>query len=178
MIIDILFAIIILTALIKGYTKGFIVAIFSVIGLMVGLAAAVKLSAVVAFHLKDSVSLPIRWLPIVSFIVVFLAAILLVRIGAAAIQKTMELAMLGWLNRLAGIVLYSLLYIIIFSVVLFYLDKVHLIKPEAKGDSYTYQFIQPLGPRAIDSLGIVLPFFKNMFNELKTFFEAVAHKET
>ena len=178
MIIDILFAIIILTALIKGYTKGFIVAVFSVIGLMIGLAAAIKLSAVVAFHLKDSVNLPVRWLPIVSFIVVFLAAILLVRMGAAAIQKTMELAMLGWLNRLAGIVLYSLLYIIIFSVILFYSEKVHLITQQTITDSYTYEFIRPWGPKAIDSLGIVLPFFKNMFHELKTFFEAVATKKT
>ncbi len=177
MIIDILFAIIIITALVKGYSKGFIVAVFSVIGLMVGLAAAIKLSAVVATHLKDSVNLSLKWLPVVSFIVVFLAAILLVRFGAAALQKAVELVMLGWLNRLAGIVLYSLLYIIIFSVVLFYLEKVHFITQESISNSYTYHFIQPWGPRAIESLGIVLPFFKNMFHELKTFFEAVAAKE-
>lgn len=158
--------------------NGFIVAIFSVIALMAGLAAAVKLSTVVAAHLNGSVSYSNKWLPVVSFILVFLAAMLLVRIGAAAIQKMMELVMLGWLNRLAGIVLYILLYTIIFSVVLFYLEKVHLLTQEAVSNSYAYQFIQPWGRKAIDSLGIVLPFFKNMFHELETFFAAIATKKT
>jgi membrane protein required for colicin V production len=177
-IIDIIFAIIIITALVKGYMNGFIVAIFSVIALMVGLAAAIKLSTVVAAYLKNSDSLSNKWLPVVSFILVFLAVMLLVRLGAAAIQKMMELVMLGWLNRLAGIILYSLLYTIIFSVVLFYLEKIHLLTQEAMSNSFTYQFIQPWGPKAIDSLGIVLPFFKNMFHELETFFAAVATKKT
>ena len=177
MIIDILFAIIILTALVKGYSNGFIVAIFSVLALLVGVAAAIKLSTVVAAHLKDSVSISNRWLPIVSFVLVFLVVLLLVRFGAAAIQKTMELVMLGWLNRLAGIVLYSILYTIIFSVVLFYSVKMQALSQETINKSVTYHFIEPWGPGAINSLGIILPFFKNMFHELEAFFQSVATKK-
>jgi membrane protein required for colicin V production len=173
MIIDILFALFIIMAIIKGYSNGFIVAIFSVIGLLVGLAAAIKLSALTAGYLKDSVNISSRLLPAVAFILVFFAAILLVRIGAVAIQKTMELVMLGWLNRLAGIILYILLYTIIFSVILFYSEKVHLLTTETINNSAAYGYIKPLGPKAIDSLGVLFPWFKNMFHELENFFETV-----
>jgi len=176
-IIDILFAIIILTALFKGYSNGIIVAIFSMLALLIGVAAAIKLSTVVAGHLKDSVSISNRWLPIVSFVLVFLVVLLLVRLGAAAIQKTMELVMLGWLNRLAGIVLYSLLYTVIFSVVLFYAVKMQVLSQVTINTSATYHFIQPWGPGAIDSLGMIVPFFKNMFHELESFFQSVVTKK-
>ena len=166
-----------ITALVKGYLNGFIVAVFSVIALMVGLAAAMKLSTVVAVYLKDSGSLTNKWLPILSFIIVFLAALLIVRLGAAAIQKGMELVMLGWLNRLAGIALYAMLYTIILSVVLFYAGKINVVTPESFINSYSYPFIQPWGPKAINSLGIVVPFFKNMFHQLEAFFTTVAPKQ-
>ncbi|MEO5999297.1 MAG: CvpA family protein [Chitinophagaceae bacterium] len=174
MIIDILFAVLIIMALIKGYTNGLVIAIFSVIALLVGLAAAIKLSTVVAEYLKHSVNISTKWLPVISFILVFLAAVLLVRMAAAAIQKTLELVLLGWLNRLGGIILYVFLYTIIFSVVLFYCEKVHILSVETINHSNTYHFIQPLGPKAIDTLGRVLPFFKDMFHELEAFFGTVS----
>lgn len=174
MIIDILVAILIIIALVKGYRNGFIVAVFSVIALLVGLAAAIKLSALVAEYLKDSVNISVKWLPALAFALVFLGAVLLVRLGAGAIQKTMELVMLGWLNRLAGILLYTLLYLVIFSVILFYAEKMHLLTELTILDSKAYHFLQPWGPRAIAGIAVILPFFKDMFHELEMFFGRIA----
>ena len=42
-------------ALIKGYRRGFIVAVFSLIAIIVGLAAAIKLSTVVAGRIGQAV---------------------------------------------------------------------------------------------------------------------------
>ena len=113
--IDIIFFILILLAVYKGYRQGFIVSLFSIIALMVGLAAAMKLSAVTAGYLEGSINVSARWLPILSFVLVFLLAVFIVRLGAKAIEKTIELAMLGWINRLAGIILYFVLYTCVFG---------------------------------------------------------------
>jgi membrane protein required for colicin V production len=171
--IDIIFVIILIVAVIKGFSKGFIVALFSVIALIVGLAAAMKLSTVTAAYLEGSLQVSARWLSILSFILVFLAAAFVVRLGAKAIEKTVQLAMLGWLNRAAGILLYLVLYTIIFSVILFYIEKMGLLSETAISDSVTYGFIKPFGPASIDALGFVIPFFKNMFVELGQFFDRV-----
>lgn len=170
MILDIILVVILILAVIKGYQRGLIVAVFSIIAFIIGLAAAMKLSAVVAGYIGKAVKISDHWLPVISFAVVFIIVVLLVRWGANLIQKGVEVAMLGWVNRLGGILLYCCLYILIFSVVIFYAEQLQLIKPETKNASVTYSYIEPWGPKVIDGVGRVIPFFKNMFTDLQEFF--------
>ncbi len=176
MLIDLVFVALLVLAVIKGYTRGLIIAVFSVLALVAGVAAAVKLSALVASWLKSSIHTGVRWLPVIAFIIVFLVVVLLVRLGARALEKTVELAMLGWANRLAGIVLYAVIYTVILSVALFYAEKVHLIAGETIAGSKTYPFIRPWGPKVMDGIGSVVPFFSNMFHELEAFFAKISGK--
>lgn len=173
MLIDIVFIIILVMAIFKGLRKGLILAIFSIIALLVGLAAAIKLSAVTAVYLKDSVNLSAKWLSVLSFVLVFMLAVIIVRLAARAIEKSVEWAQMGWINRIGGILLYASLYIIILSTVLFYLEKIHLITTETIADSATFNFIQPWGPNAINGLGKIIPAFRNMFFELEQFFASI-----
>ena len=57
MVIDIIFVILLLLAVIKGYQRGLIVAVFSLIAFIIGLAAAMKLSTVVAGHIGGAVKI-------------------------------------------------------------------------------------------------------------------------
>ena len=174
MILDIIVAVILILAVIKGYRQGLIIALFSVIAFIIGLAAALKLSVVVAGYIGQAVKISDKWLPIISFALVFLIVVLLVRLGARFIQRTVEFAMLGWLNKLGGILLYAGLYILIFSIVIFYADKLGFIKPETKSASVTYTYIQPWGPKLMEGLGKIIPVFKGMFNDLEDFFDGVS----
>lgn len=174
--IDIIFAIIIIIACVKGFQKGLIIAVFSIIAFIIGLAAALKLSSVVAAWLGAHTTLGTKWLPILSFALVFFIVVLLVRWGGKLIEKTFQLALLGWVNRLGGIIFYAALYIIIFSVFLFYAEKIHLLDDSAITASYTYNFVQPWGPIVIDNIGKIIPIFKNMFTDLETFFGTVGNK--
>jgi membrane protein required for colicin V production len=169
MFIDVIFLVIIGLACYKGYSKGFIVAIFSVLGFIVGLAAALKLSTTVASMLSEHTNIG-RWMPALSFLIVFIGAAFLVRMLGKIIQKTFETVLLGWANRIAGIILYALLYSIIFSIFLFYAVQLHFINTESITASTVYPFLQPLGPKVIEGFGIVIPWFKNMFGELEQFF--------
>jgi membrane protein required for colicin V production len=151
------------------------VAVFSVIAFVVGIAAALKLSAVTASYLKDSVNVAAKWLPVLSFALVFLMVVLLVRWGAKLIEKTFKTVMLGWVNKLAGMALYAVLYLIILSIFIFYVQKINLISQETIRGSQLYPFIQPWGPKVIDGIGMVIPWFKDMFTELETFFSKIAN---
>lgn len=174
MTLDIIFAGLMIMAAIKGFQRGVIVAVFSVVAFIIGLAAAIKLSAVVAAHLGKAVKLSDQWLPVISFAVVFLVVILLVRLGANMLEKSVKWATLGWVNKMGGIVLYAVLYTFIFSIILFYTEKIHLLKADTIAASVTYPFVQPWGSKVIDSLGEVVPLFKNMFRELESFFEELS----
>ena len=171
MFIDVIVFVLLLVAIFKGLRKGLIVALFSFLAFIVGLAAALKLSSAMATYLGENVSISQRWLPVVAFIAVFIIVVILVRLGAKAIEMAVRLVMLGWLNRLGGAVFFALLYLFVFSVLLFYADSLQLINETTKTASHTYPYLQPLAPKIIAGLGTILPFFKDMFAELSLFFE-------
>ena len=176
MIVDTLFIILLVLAIFKGNNRGFIVALFSIFAFIAGLAAAMKLSTAVANYLGHNAGITKQWLPVLSFLIVFIVVVLLVRAGAAIIEKTIQLAMLGWVNRIAGIILYAVLYVVLLSVLIFYANQVKIINNETLATSTTWPYIQPWGPWAMNGLGKLLPFFKDMFSELQHFFENISHK--
>jgi membrane protein required for colicin V production len=176
MLIDLIFAALMMMAIFKGYQKGLIIAVFSIIAFILGLAAALKLSAIVADHLKDSISVSAKWLPFIAFALVFFAVIILVRLGAKLIEKAFQVALLGWVNRIGGILLYAALYTIILSIFIFYAEKLILLKPATIQASLFYEFIQPWGPKVMDNFGKLIPPFKDMFTQLGDFFNGLSNK--
>jgi len=163
-------------AIFKGLRKGLIIGIFSLLAFIIGLAAALKLSVVVAEYLKGHAGSFSKWLPLISFTLVFIAVILLVGIIARLIKKTMKFAMLGWLDSLGGMVLYIVIYTIIFSVFLFFGEKLFLIQQTTIHDSKIYPYVAPWGPKVINNLGNIIPIFKNMFTQLQDFFGNLTNK--
>jgi membrane protein required for colicin V production len=176
MFIDFIAIGLIVLAIIKGFRNGLVVAIFSLFAFVIGLAAALKFSAVVAQYLGTNTNISQRWLPVLAFTIVFFVVLLLVRLGAKAIEGGLRMVMLGWLNKLGGIVFYLLLYFFILSIILFYATQLHIIKPEKAQTSVTYPIIYPIAPVVMDALGTIIPFFKNMFGELEDFFDHLSKK--
>jgi membrane protein required for colicin V production len=174
--IDLIFAVILIIAVIKGLRKGLVVALFSIVAFIIGLAAAMKLSAVVAVYLQKNVAVSNHWLPFISFIIVFLVVVVLVNLGGKLVEKTFEMAFLGWANRLGGAIFYMILYIIIFSIFLFYAEKINLLKQDAIGNSIAYPYIKPWGPAVINTFGKIIPLFKDSFQQLESFFETLSDK--
>jgi len=170
MIIDLGFAVLLCLAVFKGYRKGLIVGVFSYLALVIGLAAAIKLSAVVAGKIGTIVKLSDKWLPVVAFVVVLLGVILLVKWLAKLLQFSVEKIMLGWVNRLGGILLFAMLYIAVYSILLFYLNQLRLLPESTTSGSATFGFIEHFGKRVIDTTGLLIPAFRNMFEQLEQFF--------
>jgi len=174
--IDIIVIILLLIACYKGFQKGLIIAVFSIVAFVVGMAAALKLSTMVAAYLKESANISAKWLPFLSFLIVFIGVVILVRLVAKILEKTTQMIMLGWANRLGGIFFYIALYLIIFSVFLFYAEKFNLFQKETVQTSQAYPYIHGIGPYVMDCFGNIIPLFKDMFKELNLFFEGISNK--
>ncbi len=174
MIIDIILLVLLALAVWKGYSRGLIVGLFSFLAIIIGLAAAMKLSVIAAGWLETNTQIGRQWIPFLSFLLVMVAVMLLVRFAASVIEKAVQIAMLGWLNRLGGILLYAVLYIAVYSVAIFYLQQMEIFKPDTVAASVTYPYIAPIGPKTIGLLSTIIPWFKDMFSELSTFFGSVA----
>ncbi|HVG13059.1 MAG TPA: CvpA family protein [Flavisolibacter sp.] len=177
MFLDIIVLLLLVLALFKGLRKGFIIGIFSFLAFIIGLAAALKLSSLAAGYIGQNTGVSGRWLPVIAFVLVFVGVAFLIHLGAKALEGVVRLALLGWLNKIGGVILFSLLYLFILSILLFYAEQLHLIGTPTTGASITYPLLHHLGPEVIDGLAVVLPLFRNMFESLGNFFEGVAAKE-
>jgi membrane protein required for colicin V production len=169
-IIDIIFLAVLVNSIVAGVKRGLIAGLFSLIGLLIGLVAAIKLAAVVASHLKDSFQISTRWLPFISFLLVFLVVVFLVRWCAIMIERSLDFTLLGWVNKLGGIIFFLAINMIVFSFLLFFAKQMSWIKEETLANSKAYEFIEPIGPLLIDNLGKIIPAFKDIFKDLQSFF--------
>lgn len=176
MIIDVLFLIALIAAIINGLRKGLIVAVFSIIGFVIGIAAALKLSSVVANWLGQSTNIGAKWLPVFGFIAVFIVVVLLVRVGAKFLESVVEFAMMGWLNKIGGVVLFAVLYTLLFSVFLFFIEQTGFFSASASAESVMYKWIAPWGSKTMNAIGNFIPWFKNMFADLQAFFATFNQK--
>ncbi len=172
--IDIVFLVMLIAGLIKGAMRGIVMALFSFAGWIIGLAAALKLSAVVAVYMQEHTGINAKWLPLIAFILVFAIVALLVRWAGKAIENIFSFTLLGWVNRLGGALLYAGMYVLVGSILLFYAEKMQLISRETLLLSRAYSLTAGIAPAVLEGLGAIIPAFKNTFQELQTFFDKAA----
>ncbi|MBS4044100.1 MAG: CvpA family protein [Chitinophagaceae bacterium] len=171
MALDIIFFILMMLAIYKGYSKGMVSTLFSFLAIVIGLVIAFKFSAVVATWLQTSTNISTYWLPFLSFIIIMIAIIIIAKITTGIIEKIFQLAMLGWLNKLLGILIYVSLYMIVLSGFLFFLEKMTILKSTTLNNSNVYSIVQPIAPKMIAVFGKVLPFVKESLQQLESFFK-------
>jgi membrane protein required for colicin V production len=148
--IDIILGLLLIFAAISGFRKGLIVELVSLAALILGIWGAIEFSGVTSEFLTENLNLKTEHLNIISFVVTFIVIVILVHIVGNVIDKIVETAMMGFLNKLAGMVFGVLKSALILSVILVIFDKidedVQILSPEAKTKSKLYTPMRNLAP--------------------------------
>lgn len=174
MVLDIITLGVLILAVFKGISKGLLLAVFSLLAFVIGIAAALKLSAITANWLEGTINVSARWLPLIAFLLVFIVVVILVNKIGLLLEKTMEWAFLGWVNKAGGIIFFAILYLLIYSVLLFYLGKMNIITDKQMEESTTYPIIAPWGPQGMKWVSQLVPVFKDVFEDMERFFERLS----
>ncbi len=174
MVLDIITLGVLILAVFKGISKGLLLAVFSLLAFVIGIAAALKLSAITANWLEGTINVSARWLPLIAFLLVFIVVVILVNKIGLLLEKTMEWAFLGWVNKAGGIIFFAILYLLIYSVLLFYLGKMNIITDKQMEESTTYPIIAPWGPQGMKWVSQLVPVFKDVFKDMERFFERLS----
>jgi len=163
MLIDTFCVLILVLAVYKGWSKGLVMALFVFVSYFVALALAFQFSGMVAQYWEDQSGEKNRWLSIASFFLVMLAGIVVVRLVGKLIEKSIELMLLGWANRLAGIVFFLLTYVTFYAVVLIYLERFQFIERTEASKSFSY--LRVWGLKVIEVFQEWLPALKDLFKQ-------------
>ena len=167
MVIDILLLILLALAVYKGWTKGFIMAIFVFVSYFVALALAFHFSGTVEGYINTHSSSDSKWFSFLSFVLVMIAGIIAVRLVGKVIEKSAELLMLGFFNRLMGIVVMAFIYATFFAVILVYCKRFNIISEGNSSDSRTFTYLINYGQWLVEQFSEWLPALKNLFNDIK-----------
>ena len=133
--------------------------------------AAVYLSEQAAVYIDKWFNISSKYLPVISFLIVFIGIYLLFRLLENVLEGFFKLLKLNFINQLAGAVIWSIIWIMLFSTILFYGNNMGLLSEELKTESVVYEKAEPVAPKTIEMIGKVIPPVKDIFNSLQLWFE-------
>jgi len=169
MVVDLFLLLFLVIGVYKGWTKGFIMAVVSFVSFFIALALALQFSGWVEGYLKQQTDSNNDWISFLAFLLVLIGAMIGIRILGKIIEKSVELVMLGLVNRLAGVVLFIFIYLSLFAVLMVYLKQFEIVGNDTAIHSKSYTYIINFGGWVIDFFAEWLPTIKNLFNDTKEF---------
>jgi membrane protein required for colicin V production len=150
-VFDIIIAVILLFAAVRGFMKGLFSEVASLIAIVAGVFCAIHFSYYVEYFLNDSV---LKWShqtnKIVAFAVTFLAVVLFIIFIGKVLTKLADITSLGFLNKILGSVFAMLKSAIILSVIFIFFDKfnktIPFVDKKTLDESILYNSVKSIVP--------------------------------
>ena len=103
--LDIILLVCFIPAVITGVAKGFVEQVVALASVILGAWLAFRFSTNLAEWLGPTFSIDGKLLHIICFAIIVILTIILLHLAGRLLAGVLKLAMLGWLNRLLGLVL-------------------------------------------------------------------------
>ncbi len=156
---DIIILICFLPAIISGITKGFIEQVISLVSLILGAWLAFKFSTVVSDWLKPYFEVSETVMNVISFAVIMVAVVLVLFVLSKILTGVTKLVMLGWLDRLLGLVFALLKAGLIIGILIILFDtlnvKFEFVEEKVLDESVLYAPIR-------DIAYMIFPYLKEL----------------
>ena len=158
-ILDAIILLCLIPAVIQGLRKGFISQVFSIASIVVGVWAAGKFTDVVMAWISQHFEASEQLAHIASFAVILTVVILGLSLLGKLVESIFKLVLLGWVNKLLGVVFSSLKAILIIGLTLSLINSIAitngLIDPKIMESSILYGPIK-------DIADTIFPYIKNI----------------
>jgi membrane protein required for colicin V production len=118
--VDIIIWSVLLLFVIKGFLKGLVKEVCSLLGLLLGGWAAFKYDHIVAEAIKPLIHLPHGIAVFLSFVLIFLLVGLLFYLLGYLLTVVFKIMLLGWLNRIGGVIFGLLEGALLLCIVLYF----------------------------------------------------------
>jgi membrane protein required for colicin V production len=164
--IDILSGTILIIAILQGYRNGLIKALVSFFSLFIGLILAFQCAGYVADLLKEHTKIASHWLPFIAFLVVLIGVMILLKMITGILQQSAEWLLLGWLNKLLGILLYAVIYGTILSAFIYFMLLLGVIEKTKLAHSYSFSYLESWWPYFMKKLSFWIPSIKSSLSTI------------
>ncbi len=158
-VVDLILLLIFVPAIIVGIRKGFVRQLAGLIALILGVWAGYHFSSFLSGKLNIWLNTISSFVDILSFTLIFLAVLLGVTLIGHFLSGIIKVALLGWLDKILGVIFAIIKTAFILSIVIYILnsfDSIWSFLPKKNlADSDVYLFLERLAPK-------VFPYLKNL----------------
>ncbi len=164
---DILVIVIVVLAGIRGFLRGLVIELFTLVAFFLGLFVALKLSFPVAarfFGDQDAF-----WaIAVVTFFILFFLVVWLAKVIAKSIKKVIDFTPAGIIDNLLGVVLSIVKWIFILSVIIWVSHSVDMELPRKwTKDADLYETVAMLAPAITETIGAVIPWIYDIYENME-----------
>jgi len=128
---------------IRGFQKGLILELASLIGIILGIIAAYYFANDVQNLIKDYFSFKEHTSKIIAYIAIFLIVMLIVYLIGKMLEGLINVVAMGWLNKLLGAIVGLAKGVVVVCIILYIFEKTdthqNVITPGVKEGSFFYQ---------------------------------------
>ena len=161
-VIDIVIVCCFLPVLYFGIKNGLIKQVVAFAVIFFGLKLSLEFATPAAEWVLQHVKISEFWAKAVSFILIFFAVALVLSLLGKLLEKIIKISLLGWLNKLLGIVVTFCIFALMLSVVVYFVDSANnlldFIPKEKLEESRFYPVLLQLSQE-------VFPHFKELFQQ-------------
>lgn len=164
--IDIVIALILAIGGYLGYKRGFLMELFYLLALVLGIFLGFKLMGKGMQILHEQFNADQTFLPYLAFIIIFILVILLVIFLGQRVKNSVDQTFLGKVDAIAGAALGVIKYSFCLSIIIWLVQSLKIELPQnwLEG-SRLYPFTAKVAERTSSFLGQFIPFFKEIFRQ-------------
>lgn len=159
-ILDVILLICFIPALIQGLKKGFISQVISIVSLIAGVWMSFEFSTALSAWLAQYVEASEKLLKIASFAIIMIGVFIILGIVGKSLEGILKFVMLGWLNRLLGVVFAFIKTGLVIGIVIILFNSLNnslnLVSEETLAQSVLY-------PPLKDMAYTIFPYLKEIF---------------
>ena len=162
--VDIVLLALILFGVISGYRQGFLMTLFSLAALVLGILGAFKLMGYAIVWLSSHFDISDNILPYAAFALVFVAIVIGVSLLGKILKFSIDKTFLGQVDQVAGAALGLIKSIFLLSVALWLLGMLGIDLPEKwSRNSWLRPYIEAFATRVTVWMADFIPFFRGIF---------------
>ncbi len=167
MIIDLLCVVVLLYGGYLGYTNGVLQSLFNVVGVLLAFLGAMRLTPVIAEVLSVTVSSDTVGLPVVAFLMAFLAILMALRLVNLALMDNIRKVAVSDFNRVGGASLMALLFIFLGSALLQFSVMSQIVTERQQRESQLYPYVSQMPMGGIRLIESIFPITKDFMEYMR-----------
>lgn len=166
--LDIIIAIILFLFGFKGFRKGLVIEVVTLLAFGVGIYGAMHFSDFTAEHLQDVMEIDPKYLNTIAFVLTFILLVILVNLIGHWVTNLIKAMNLNFFNKMGGAVFGVAKGVLLCSVFVMVLNNFQLIgvvKPEVREQSKLYPYIEMTVPFVYRGFDLVRDYAKEVLPE-------------